>query len=341
MTHPVLAEAECSIRGLASRTSLHNGDSGLCISPGPLEGPLLAKARRDPRHGAQKEGCHDRPFQQGQKGVGPAHQLPRNASSVSGLSILSPGHSGTPCASTLRQLVRDLIQKSPGQPCLEATLHTSEQPSCVGSERSALTEGDACAGQNEPRSRHVVEEQYLFRGIDAPPARCSENLGSLWQSSSRLLHLRRQLSLPNLFTKSTDALAHEWPSLPLYAFPPVALLPQVLRRVREQRDKLILIAPLWRNRPWVLELFQLLKAALWPIPLRRDLLSQANSTTWHPRPEPETVFSSLFLSFNPEKCCHLTITIKYFGSSVILNYTIFPTVYLLNPVRSSGRCGWV
>ncbi len=39
-----------------------NGDSGLCISPGPLEGLLLAKARPDPRHGAQKEGCHDRRF---------------------------------------------------------------------------------------------------------------------------------------------------------------------------------------------------------------------------------------------------------------------------------------
>ncbi len=78
--------------------------------------------------------------------------------------------------------------------------------------------------------------------------------------------------------------AHELPSLPLYAFPPVALLPQVLRRVRKQRHKLILIAPLWRNQPWVSELFQLLKAARWLIPLRRDLLSQANGTIWHPRP---------------------------------------------------------
>ncbi len=75
------------------------------------------------------------------------------------------------------------------------------------------------------------------------------------------------------------------PNLPLYAFPPVALLPQVLRRVREQRHMLILIAPLWRNQPWVSELFQLLKAAPWPIPLRQDLLSQANGTIWHPRPE--------------------------------------------------------
>ncbi len=90
---------------------------------------------------------------------------------------------------------------------------------------------------------------------------------------------------PIFFTKSTDALAHKWPSLPLYAFPPIVLLLQVLRRVREQRHKLILIAPLWRNQPWVSELFQLLEAAPWPIPLRRDLLSQANGTIWHPRPE--------------------------------------------------------
>ncbi len=61
-THPVLAEAECFIRVLASRTPPRNGDSGLDISPGPLVGPLLAKARRDTRHDAQKEGCHGRRF---------------------------------------------------------------------------------------------------------------------------------------------------------------------------------------------------------------------------------------------------------------------------------------
>ncbi len=107
----------------ASRTPPRNGDSGLCISPGPLKGPLLAKARRDPRHGAQKEGCHDRRLQQGlgsavrgqtdlrpmvRRGVGPAHQLPRNVSSVSGLSILPAGRSGTPRANTFRQMCLDV-----------------------------------------------------------------------------------------------------------------------------------------------------------------------------------------------------------------------------------------
>ncbi len=71
----------------------------------------------------------------------------------------------------------------------------------MGSDQSALTEGDACAGQNEPRSRHVVKEQCLLRGMDAPPALGSENLGNLWKSLSKPLRLRRQLSLPNLCHK--------------------------------------------------------------------------------------------------------------------------------------------
>ncbi len=55
-------------------------------------------------------------------GIDHAHQLPRNASSMSGLSILPTGHTVTPCARTLRQQVRGVIHKSPGWLRLEATL---------------------------------------------------------------------------------------------------------------------------------------------------------------------------------------------------------------------------
>ncbi len=53
-TYPVLAEVEGSIHGLASRTPPHNGDLGLCISPGTLQRSLLAKARHDLRHSAHR-----------------------------------------------------------------------------------------------------------------------------------------------------------------------------------------------------------------------------------------------------------------------------------------------
>ncbi len=171
-------------------------------------------------------------------------------SEKSGLSVLPARHMGATCASTLRQQVCGVIHKSPGRPSLEATLHAGERPSCVGPEQSALTEGDACAWRDEPWSRHV-KEQRLLRGMDTPPARGSENLGSLWQSSSRPLRLRRQLSLSNLFHKE------HWCPGPLVAQSSTLCFPSNSSAT----------------------------AALWPIPLRWDLLSQVNGTIWHPRPE--------------------------------------------------------
>ncbi len=53
----------------------------------------------------------------------------------------------------------------------------------------------------------LTKEQTCCQGTMSPQRngcstrRSSENLGSLWQSSSRPLRLRRQLSLPNLFHK--------------------------------------------------------------------------------------------------------------------------------------------
>ncbi len=221
-------------RDVIRATPPRNGDSGLCISPDPLEEPPLAKARRDSRHGAQKEGCHDRCFQQGLRsavrgqtnlrsmvwgGIEPAHQLLRNASSMSGQSILPTGHTGTTCASTLRQQVHGVIHKSPGRPRLEATLHAGERPSCVGPKLSALTEGNACAGQNEPSSRHVVEEQRLFGGMDASPAHCSENLG---KARLDLFASKDNSHFPIFFTRSTDmcgcsTVAFQWIQL-LHSF---------------------------------------------------------------------------------------------------------------------------
>ncbi len=96
---------------------------------------------------------------------------------------------------------------------------------------------------------------------------------------------------PTYYSKDRDTLAHDWPNLLLYAFLPIALLPQVVRRVREQGHKVLLVAPLWRIQPWLSELTQLLTAAPWPMPLRRDLLSQANGNNMAP-PDPSCGLST-------------------------------------------------
>ncbi len=47
-----------------------------------------------------------------------------------------------------------------------------------------------------------------------------------------------------------DAMVQTWPRLRLYAFPPIALLPGVLPRVRRDEVSLLLVAPFWPGRVW-------------------------------------------------------------------------------------------
>lgn len=49
------------------------------------------------------------------------------------------------------------------------------------------------------------------------------------------------------FTKSRDALAHQLPILPLYAFPPVSMSPQVIRRIKESGYPVLLVSPPLEN----------------------------------------------------------------------------------------------
>ncbi len=84
-------------------------------------------------------------------------------------------------------------------------------------------------------------------------------------------------------TLGTDALAHSWPQgLRKYALPPVSLLAQTLCKIREDEEQVLLVAPYWPNRTWFPELMLLATAPPWPIPLRKDLLSQRRGTLWHP-----------------------------------------------------------
>jgi len=82
-----------------------------------------------------------------------------------------------------------------------------------------------------------------------------------------------------------DAMVQEWPRSPLYAFPPIALLPGVLERIRQEGVSVLLVAPRWPTRVWFADLISLLEGPPLEIPVRRDLLSQADGGILHPRPE--------------------------------------------------------
>ena len=94
---------------------------------------------------------------------------------------------------------------------------------------------------------------------------------------------QRFFSLTGQSSLGIDALAQRWPGGLLYAFPPLALIPPFLERVRTQRLTAILIAPGWGV--WRSEITPLLYDRPWCLPVRRDLLTQAKGEIFHPRPE--------------------------------------------------------
>ncbi len=55
-----------------------------------------------------------------------------------------------------------------------------------------------------------------------------------------------------------NVLAHEWPRTLLYAFPPIALISPTLYSMREEGLQLILIAPRWSGKYWLVEIRHML-----------------------------------------------------------------------------------
>ena len=71
-----------------------------------------------------------------------------------------------------------------------------------------------------------------------------------------------------------DALAHDWPQSPLYAFPPLPLILPTLQRVLLRGHRLLLVAPFWPGRLRFPLLCRLCCSSPWRLPCRKDLLSQ-------------------------------------------------------------------
>ena len=81
-----------------------------------------------------------------------------------------------------------------------------------------------------------------------------------------------------------DALAHDWPNILLYAFPPLPLMLPTLQRVLQKGHRVLLVAPFWPGRTWFPLLHSLCRSAPWCLPDREDLLSQLGGRIWHPDP---------------------------------------------------------
>ena len=81
--------------------------------------------------------------------------------------------------------------------------------------------------------------------------------------------------VPYRLAWKVDALSLQWEDLDIYAFPPVAILGQVVTKLLDQRcRRMILIAPGWPNMPWFWDLDSMSVQIPFSLPKVGNLLTQ-------------------------------------------------------------------
>ena len=80
--------------------------------------------------------------------------------------------------------------------------------------------------------------------------------------------------IPDQKALSIDAISMEWNRIHAYAFPPFHLIQTVINKIRISQCKIVLIAPLWPDRPWFPELLGLLVSPPVSLPVMPNLLAQ-------------------------------------------------------------------
>ena len=118
---------------------------------------------------------------------------------------------------------------------------------------------DNCVADQESRMIHSSVEwklhQGVFRQLMETLGRCNIDLFAT--------RLNTQLEWfvswrPDPNAVGTDALLLPWEKWEGYAFPPFCLIGRCLKKIREERASLILVAPVWRAQPWYSALLELL-----------------------------------------------------------------------------------
>ena len=87
-------------------------------------------------------------------------------------------------------------------------------------------------------------------------------------------------------SSGVNALTQNWDCLYGYAYPPTALIPRVLRKLRLQPTaQILLVAPFWPSQPWFCQMTSMLTDLPRAISQRDDLLKNAVTGMRYPKPE--------------------------------------------------------
>ncbi len=202
-----------------------------------------------------------------------AHQPSGDIGCISCSQEFPSRSQGPHCVRLLRQHIYGLLHKSPGGFKVTSTLQTGMPNSPVVPREVAVSSSSLHPGGPQCRSRHSVETGAEARGMEAPPRGGGADMEGIRPGPSGPVCVSRDFSLstlvfPHASSSSRTGRNGTDVAEASHAFSPIALLPGVLERVRQDRVLLLLIAPRWLGRVWLPDIISLLNGP--PLELSRQ-----------------------------------------------------------------------
>lgn len=81
---------------------------------------------------------------------------------------------------------------------------------------------------------------------------------------------------------AVDALSIPWEFRLAYIFPPIAMIPRVLMKIRQDQASVIAVIPFWPRRSWFTLLMQMSRGQYWKLPPMQNLVSRGTQLCLDP-----------------------------------------------------------
>ena len=147
-----------------------------------------------------------------------------------------------------------------------------------------------CCRSSEHLYRSTLPLSTVEHRVDAMQENIPTDCGSLRMSSDRSLHLIPKPPIKNIYCSwiadpkalKIDAFTFNWDFNLVYLFPPFPLIHKCLSKIKKDKCRAILIAPVWKSRPWYPIILGMLMDRPALLPIRKDLLQLPLSNQTHP-----------------------------------------------------------
>ena len=204
------------------------------------------------------------------------------------------------------------------------TIHAEHIPGCENIQadmesRRSVDPSDSCLNRTIFKS---LEAKWGPFDVDLFAARHNKQL-------ERFFSFR-----PDPQAEAIDALAQPWTNLRPYAFPPFILLGRIIRKIRQENVKeVVVIAPIWANQSW----FPLLLGSLVDLPIA---LPEMPTLLSNPLGEPHPLILQDHLRLAAWKVSGVKSKIEVFLRKLSRSSALHGGMAPKNPTHLPGQSGY-